>query len=321
MLDPRSWSYGFWRDQDEEVILDLLSGLPFIVGGPSDTHQPLHNAVGANCGIRIIRSLLDKWADPDAVNHNGNTPLHLAAQRTTQPEVIVELATRSYSINSVNQEGNTPLHCARRDNPSPEITQALLECGANPTVSNMYGETPLSILPTLIDSDLSFLTVQQGIPMMQVRQSAQERIYSRWQQWEPNIPQEVLNAVLYDDALWQVWLRNDMAWLWEQNDTSLAFWWIRYCVIDGKWWRDHAEQPGWNFSEWPWQKRWAFERMAVRESINNGSTTPQDQIDSLRLSVVDQMRAWHLNFDTDHPNGLSPLDIPLSYWNLKLNLI
>ena len=324
MLEPQLWPYEFWRDQDEEVILELLSGVPFIGNGPPDTHQPLHNAAGANRGIRIIKALLDRRTDPDAVNHNGNTPLHIAAQRTTHLDVIVELAMRSNSINSVNKEGNTPLHCARRDNPSPEISQALLKCGANPTVSNIHGETPVSILSVPSHSDISFLTVQRGFPVLKIQQSAQRRILSRWQQWEPTIPQEVLNVVLHDDALWQVWLRNDMAWLWdesEQYDTNLALWWIRYCVIDGQWWRHYAERAGWNFSEWPWQKRWAFERTAVRESINSESKTPQNQIDSLRLSVVDQMGVWHLTFDEDHPNGLSPLDIPLSYWNLRLNLI
>ena len=121
-----------------------LSGLPPVpVGGPGV--YPIHAASGVGYGegfaanahryaptgfLPAIQYLVEELgADVNQTDHEGNTPLHLAASRGDN-ESILYLVSKGADVTRVNREGNTTADMAngpvQRVQPFPE-TLALLE--------------------------------------------------------------------------------------------------------------------------------------------------------------------------------------------------
>ena len=184
--------------------------------------------------------------------------------------------------------------------------------------------------------DMVFAGIQNGHPNWTISASAYRRIESRWRDWLPRMssdwddsPQHVqeahISATIMDDAIWQVWLKSDWPG-WDdpsELDTNGKMRIVADCVMHGQWWRNHAKANRWGFDEWSWQKRWAFERIAVRECINKSvfAPTTKEGISASRQSVVEKMWNWHTDFDQQHPNGVAPTNIPSFYFNLEVDLI
>lgn len=120
------------------------SGLPPVpTGGPAVL--PIHAASGVGYGegfaanahryaptgfLPAIKYLVEELgADVNAVDHEGNTPVHLAASRG-DTESIVYLVSKGADVTTVNREGNSTADMAngpvQRVQPFPE-TLALLE--------------------------------------------------------------------------------------------------------------------------------------------------------------------------------------------------
>ena len=72
-------------------------------------------------------------ADVNAVDHEGNTPLHLAAARGDN-EMIRYLVSRGADVTKVNREGNSTADMAngpvQRIQPFPETVELLVSLGA-----------------------------------------------------------------------------------------------------------------------------------------------------------------------------------------------
>ena len=128
------------------------SGLPPIpYGGPGI--MPLHAATGVGYGegfaanshryaptgfLPAIKYLVEETgADVNAVDHEGNTPLHLAPSRGDN-ECINYLVSKGADVKRVNREGNTTVDMAngpvQRTQPYPE-TIKLLESLARRTIT------------------------------------------------------------------------------------------------------------------------------------------------------------------------------------------
>jgi ankyrin repeat protein len=125
-----------------------LSGVPPIpYGGPGV--MPLHAASGVGYGegfaanahryaptgfLPAIKYLVEELgADVNAVDHEGNTPVHLAASRGDN-ETILYLVSKGADVTRVNREGNTTADMAngpvQRVQPFPETLQLLEKLGA-----------------------------------------------------------------------------------------------------------------------------------------------------------------------------------------------
>jgi ankyrin repeat protein len=125
-----------------------LSGLPPVpVGGPAV--QPIHAASGVGYGegfaanahryaptgfLPAIKYLVEELgADVNAVDHEGNTPVHLAASRG-DTESIKYLVSKGADVTKVNREGNTTADMAngpvQRVQPFPEALALLEQLGA-----------------------------------------------------------------------------------------------------------------------------------------------------------------------------------------------
>ena len=86
--------YDFWRKVEVSFLRGVIQEIPEdIVRAcqPQNDHTPLHHVIGANRELDIVKALTDLGIEINAPNHNGNIPLHIAAQRCTRPEVAEHL--------------------------------------------------------------------------------------------------------------------------------------------------------------------------------------------------------------------------------------
>ena len=125
-----------------------LSGLPPMpIGGPGV--MPIHAATGVGYGegfaanahryaptgfLPAIKYLVEELgADVNAVDHEGNTPVHLAASRG-DTEGILYLVSKGADVTKINREGNTTADMAngpvQRVQPFPETLSLLEKLGA-----------------------------------------------------------------------------------------------------------------------------------------------------------------------------------------------
>ena len=70
-------------------------------------HTALHDAAASECAIKIVDLLLKFDANPDAIDKDGCSPLHLACS----PEIIKILLTAKADPEIRNKLGKTPLIC------------------------------------------------------------------------------------------------------------------------------------------------------------------------------------------------------------------
>jgi len=125
-----------------------LSGVPPIpYGGPAVS--PLHAASGVGYGegfaanshryaptgfLPAIKYLVEELgADVNAVDHEGNTPVHLAASRGDNASILF-LVSKGADVMRVNREGNTTVDIAngpvQRTQPYPDTIKLLEQLGA-----------------------------------------------------------------------------------------------------------------------------------------------------------------------------------------------
>ena len=90
----------------------------------------------------ITQALLDKSANTDIQNNDGNTALILAAAMG-HTEITQALLDKSANTDIQNNDGNTALIRAAAMGHT-EITQALLDKGANTDIQNNDGNTALN---------------------------------------------------------------------------------------------------------------------------------------------------------------------------------
>lgn len=100
-----------------------------------------------------VKALLEKGAQPNKVQESEhsqrNTALHIAATHGSELCIDELLKSKVINVNAVNNEGNTPVHeaCTCKD-PSFQIVQKLVSAGAKINVQNTMGLNALSLLIT-----------------------------------------------------------------------------------------------------------------------------------------------------------------------------
>ncbi|MFZ2959526.1 MAG: ankyrin repeat domain-containing protein [Candidatus Ozemobacteraceae bacterium] len=161
-----------WGAREQANLLNVLKFL-LDKGAKTDVgnvngNTPFHLCFYKNEGrpSEVIKALLGKNADVNAINYDHDTPLLLAERGTRSPEEIqlyaaekIRVGAKNLAIkdlgvklllengakvNVIDKMGNTPLHLAVLSDHLLGV-KLLLEKGASVNVKNNNGETPLDI--------------------------------------------------------------------------------------------------------------------------------------------------------------------------------
>ena len=97
----------------------------------------------ADANPQVVAELLRAGANANARDERSRTPLHAAADYSSDPAVIVTLLGAGADIHARDQDGRTPLHSAGGYSHTPAIIAVLVKSGADPDARDQYGETPL----------------------------------------------------------------------------------------------------------------------------------------------------------------------------------
>ena len=109
-------------------------------------NSPLHAAAASpENAANIIRHLIECGADPNAVNRQGQTPLHLSFTRSPAKSQI-PLIMAMHDVNAIDGFGASPLHLLAANGGNRETAEALLESGADVNIHHRRsGKTALHL--------------------------------------------------------------------------------------------------------------------------------------------------------------------------------
>ena len=100
---------------------------------------------------------IEKGADVNRADNNGNTALMLHAEWYCDKEVFKSMVKAGYDVNARNKAGNTVLHYAMK-NRNSEVAVYLIKKGADVNAANERQETPMQLaVEKGMDEVLAFL--------------------------------------------------------------------------------------------------------------------------------------------------------------------
>lgn len=105
--------------------------------------------------VSTLKDLLSRGESPDALDHLGFTPLHLAAQQWLVPAAEALLGAGA-SVDAENAFGNTPLFVAVFNSKGRgELIELLRSHGADPLHANRSGQTPVGLARLIANYDVA----------------------------------------------------------------------------------------------------------------------------------------------------------------------
>ncbi|XP_014235395.1 ankyrin-1-like [Trichogramma pretiosum] len=181
------------RDIDDDSVErflricdDVQQKVQIDARGKSRQDTALHSALFMG-NKQNARDLLRRGADPNAVDDQGWTPLHISALRKIDddsPKMFLEICKDRQLEVRVNAGCNlerTPLYMALQ-NGHRKLTESLLRNGANANLADRNGSTPLHVICSRdVDDDLVKLFFEIA---NDVRQTVQIDVQDAWD-WTP----------------------------------------------------------------------------------------------------------------------------------------
>ena len=117
----------------------VLEGAPLDIRD-SRMATPLHAAAAHSADPALIRAMLERGADPAAVDGAGRTPLHEAAAHNPAPAIAAALIAGDAPLDAMDGAGRTALHLAA----DPGVAALLVLSGADPCRLDGAGRQALS---------------------------------------------------------------------------------------------------------------------------------------------------------------------------------
>ena len=114
--------------------------------------------------IDLVRFFLDRGADPNVTNKDGDTPLHVACL-AGKPDVVSYLIKKKADLNVKGVNGQTPLMAAICSQKSPEdryCVHALLLAGAAVNTANSQRDTPLHLAAARGKAEIVEILLDKG---------------------------------------------------------------------------------------------------------------------------------------------------------------
>ena len=135
-ITPLLYASAFGSLDAMRILLD--AGVD-VNGAEPQGATPLHWAA---CDPARVKLLLDHNAKADPKTSQGRTPLMIASGCELADDSVRQLLDKGADINARQDNGQTPLFNATQDG-GPRITRMLLAAGAKPEVPTEGGSTPL----------------------------------------------------------------------------------------------------------------------------------------------------------------------------------
>ncbi|KAI6654067.1 Ankyrin repeat domain-containing 29-like [Oopsacas minuta] len=130
------------------VLNEILTFFPRMDVNPKDSNgnTPLHKAV-ENKHTHTVQYLLNKNANPNAVNNDGYNTVHMACQYADE-SVLYLLTTRNADVNARENIGKSPALIAA-ENGKEGCIHILAAAGANLDQRDKQGDAPLIVAASL----------------------------------------------------------------------------------------------------------------------------------------------------------------------------
>ena len=168
------------------ILIDSGADVNLMCEGLPPLHRALSNFWGQEDDttgqiIEIAEKLIAFGANVNAVNHDGNMPLHLAVKKHMPVRMLQSLIKAGADLNAKDILGKTPLHLASAhrigEDSSFRLSQCLIEAGADVNVEDHGGRTALheallqrdyEVANILIDSGADVNLMGEGLPPLHI---------------------------------------------------------------------------------------------------------------------------------------------------------
>ena len=134
------------KKEEKKILIESIAANPSIINEKDSFDKTiLHKAVCSKDNIYLIQLLLSMNAEIDAVDKNGETPLHIVVKNGSL-EMIELLLDAGANPNIQNKNGETPLHIASEYEKIQAVELLINTKYIDINIRNQNGKTPLNLL-------------------------------------------------------------------------------------------------------------------------------------------------------------------------------